>query len=208
MNKYYTHGIGIWADDERFIREILIGDEYKYLYDYDTVVDLGANIGTFSFWIYDRSKRIFAVEPNPKPMRLLEQTVKDNYLTKITTVEVAVTGADGERQLKNTDDPVYGSGEVNDKEGITVKCMALDTFMVEQKIGYIDLLKVDIEGCEVELFSSPGFKNVAHKISTIVGEYHNGGMGKQIDGSLTGCGFRFIDLTAANSSGKFIAKRL
>lgn len=208
MNKYFVNKIGIWADDDRFIREILIEDEYKYLYDYDTVVDLGANIGTFSLWIYDRAKRIFAVEPNPKPMELLRKTIDDNKLDKIIPVEVAITGTDGYRRLKNTDDLVYGSGEINDNEGIIVKCMALDTFMVEQKISFIDLLKVDIEGCEVELFSSPGFKNVAHKISTIVGEYHNGGIGKLIDGSLTGCGFRFIDLTAANSSGKFIAKRL
>lgn len=208
MNKYYVNKIGIWADNERFIREILIEDEYKYIYDYDTVVDLGANIGTFSLWIYDRAKRIYAVEPNPKPMRLLEQTIRENDLSKIIPVEVAVTGADGERRLRNGDDPVYGSGQVNDTEGITVKSIALDTFMVEQKIEYIDLLKVDIEGCEVELFSSPGFRNVAYKIGTIVGEYHSGGMGKSIDGSLTGCGFRFIDLTAANSSGKFIAKRL
>lgn len=208
MNKYFVDGIGIYADDERFIREILIENEYKYLYDYDTVVDLGANIGTFSLWIYPHAKRIYAVEPNPKAMKLLEQTIKDNKLYKIIPVEVAVTGSDGNRQLKNTDDLAYGSGEINDTEGIVVRCLAIDTFMVEHNITYIDLLKVDIEGCEVDLFSSAGFRNAAHRIGTIVGEYHDGGMGKSIEGSLNGAGYRFEDLTKANSSGKFIARRL
>ena len=208
MNKYFVNKIGIWADDERFIREILVGDEYKYLCDYDTVVDLGANIGTFSLWIYDRAKRIFAVEPNPKPMELLRKTIEDNGLDKIIPVEVAVTGTDGERFLANTDDVVYGSGLINDKVGIVVQSMQMDTFMVEYKIGYIDLLKVDIELSEKELFASKGFQNVAHKIGTIVGEYHNGEIQQSIKDSLTGCGFRYVDLTGANSSGKFIAKRL
>lgn len=208
MNKYFVDGIGIYADDERFIREILVGEEYKYLYDYDTVVDLGANIGTFSLWIYPHAKRIYAVEPNPKAMRLLEQTIKDNKLYKIIPVEAAVTGTNGERYLKDTEDVVYGSGTINDGEGLVVKSLTIDALMNDHNIAYIDLLKVDIETSEVELFASSGFKSVANRIGTIVGEYHNGGMGKSIEGSLNGAGYRFEDLTKANSSGKFIARRL
>lgn len=208
MNKYFVDGIGIWADDERFIREILIENEYKYLYDYDTVVDLGANIGTFSLWIYPHAKRIYAVEPNPKAMKLLEQTIKDNKLYKIIPVEAAVTGTNGERYLKDTEDVVYGSGTINDGEGLVVKSLTIDALMNDHNIAYIDLLKVDIETSEVELFASSGFKSVANRIGTIVGEYHNGGMGKSIEGSLNGAGYRFEDLTKANSSGKFIARRL
>jgi len=200
--------MGIHADSDRFIREVLVGGEYKYLFKYDTVVDIGANIGTFSLWILPYAKRIYALEPNPVAMRLFEETIKGNHIEdRVTPLEIAITGTDGDRYLANTDGPEYGSGLINDKEGVVVHAMALDTFMAENKIEYIDLLKVDIEGCEVELFSSPGFKNVANKIGTVLGEYHNGGMGKSIEGSLNGAGFKFEDISKANSSGKFIARK-
>lgn len=210
MNKYFINGIGIHGGDDRFIKEVLVNGEYKYLFNYDTVVDCGANIGTFSLWIYPYAKRIFAVEPNPNPMELLRKTIEENKLDKIIPIEKAMTGSDEERFLRDTDDEYkqYGSGLINDTTGIKVKGTAIDTFMVDNKISYIDLLKVDIEGCEVELFSSPGFKNVQNKIGTIIGEYHNGGMGDAIMGSLNGAGFKFEDITKGNSSGKFIARRL
>lgn len=208
MNKYFVNNIGIYADDDRFIREVLIENEYQYLFGYDTVVDLGSNIGTFSLWIYPHAKRIYAVEPNPKPIELLRKTIEDNKLDKIIPVEIAITGTNGVRFLANTDDTAYGSGLINDTVGMKVKSMQLDTFMVEYKIEYIDLLKIDIELAEKELFESAGFRNVQHKIGTIIGEYHNGDIQESIKVSLTGAGFKYVDLTRANSSGKFIARRL
>ena len=208
MNKYFVGNLGIWADDDRFIREVMVNEEYKFLFNYDTVVDLGSNIGTFALWIYPYAKQIYAVEPNPKAMRLLIKTKVDNDLIKITPVEVAITGSDEDRLLANTDDVAYGSGLINDKTGIVVKCMQLDTFMVAQGIKYIDLLKVDIEQSERELFGSAGFANASSKIGTIIGEYHNGEIQEAIKASLTGLGFNYQDLTKANSSGQFIARKL
>lgn len=208
MIKYFVKNIGIYADDDRFIREVLIENEYQYLFGYDTVVDLGSNIGTFSLWIYPYAKKIYAVEPNPKPIELLKKTIEDNKLDKIIPIEIAITGTNGARFLANTDDTAYGSGLINDTVGMKIKSMQLDTFMVEYKIEYIDLLKVDIELTEKELFESAGFRNVQNKIGTIIGEYHNGIIQESIKASLVGAGFRYVDLTGANSSGKFIARRL
>ena len=210
MNKYFVNDIGIYAEDDRFIQEVLVKGEYKYLFDYDTVVDLGANVGTFSIYIYPYSKQIFSVEPNPEAYKLLKNTVEVNNLNKITTIECAITGSNGERFFKDYNDEhkQYGSGVINDTEGIKVKGMAIDTFMVENKIDYIDLLKVDIEGCELEFFESKGFQSVVNRIGTIIGEYHNGGIQNRIMGLLNGAGFKFNDITKGNSSGKFIARRL
>lgn len=210
MNKYFVNGIGIHGESERFVKEVLIDGEYKYLFNYDTVVDCGANIGTFSLWIYPYTKRIFAIEPNPKAIDHLRNTIKDNSLDRIIPLEVAITGRDGERKLRDFEDThsQYGSGLINDTEGITVKGLAIDTFMGQNHIEYIDLLKMDIEGCEREVFSSPGFKNVANKIGTIIGEYHGSEVKTSISDHLKGYGFRFIDITEGNQSGKFMARHL
>lgn len=207
MNKYYINDIWIWAADVRFLEEVIRRKEYEFLFKYDTVVDLGANVGAFTFWIYSYARRIYSVEPNPKPMRLLQQTKKDNNLTKIIDVEAAITGTDGERLLINTEDPTYGAGTINDKGGLTVKSMTLETFMKKEDIKYIDLLKVDIEWSELELFESEGFKNVADKIGTIIGEYHNDDINKKIGAYIEGAGFRYIDITGSGASGKFIARK-
>ena len=210
MNKYFVNSIGIWADSDRFIKEVLINEEYKYLFRYDTVVDLGCNIGTFSLYIYPYAQKIYAIEPNPKAINLFRKTIEDNKLDKIIPVECAITGSDGERFLKNTEDEhkQYGAGEINDKEGIIVKGIQLNTFMAEYKINYIDLLKVDIERNEKELFDSEGFRNISNKIGTIIGEYHIGSIKDSITHNITNAGFRFTDITKGNSSGKFIARRL
>jgi len=210
MNKYFVNDIGIHGESERFIKEVIIDNEYGYLFDYDTVLDCGANIGTFSIWIYPKANRIFALEPNPKAIEHLRNTIKDNELIRITPLEIAITGSDGERMLKDTDDEhhQYGSGLINEKEGIKVKGVAIDTFMGQNNIEYIDLLKVDIEGCERELFSSPGFQRVANKIGTIIGEYHGSEVKTSIVDNLRGLGFSFTDVTNGNQSGRFISRKL
>lgn len=210
MNKYLINSIGIWADSDRFIKEVLIDGEYKFLFNYDTVVDLGCNVGTFSLWIYPYAQKIYAIEPNPKAINLFRKTIEDNKLDKITLVEAAVMGSDGNRFLKDADDEhkQYGAGLINDKEGIMVKGIQLNTFMAEYKIDYIDLLKVDIERSEKELFESEGFRNVAFKIGTIIGEYHTGDIKSSISSNLSSMGFKFTDITGGNASGKFIARRL
>lgn len=102
---------------------------------------------------------------------------------------------------------MYGSGLLNDTEGIEVECMQMDTFMVANNIDYIDLLKVDIEKSEQELFASSGFANASSKIGTIIGEYHNNDIQVSIKGSLEGLGYLYTDLSKAGSSGKFIARK-
>lgn len=207
MNQHFVNGIGVWADDDRFIKDVMINEEYKYLYDYDTVVDCGANVGTFSLWIYEKAKRIYAIEPNPDAMSLLKQTIAGNNLDKVILLEIALTGSDGKRRLANGEGPDYGSGLIDDKVGVEVECMQMDTFMATHQIDYIDLLKVDIEGGERELFSSAGFANASSKIGTIIGEYHTGEIEQHIGRVLEGLGYHYTDLSKAGSSGHFIARK-
>jgi len=51
-----------YADpDNRFIKEVIEDKVYNFLSFYPTVIDCGANIGAFSFWIYDHADRIIAI---------------------------------------------------------------------------------------------------------------------------------------------------
>lgn len=207
MALYFVDGLQIAGESERFIQEVLVRGEYEPLFNYDTVVDVGANIGSFSIWVYPHAQKIYAVEPNPKAMRHLQQTVRDNKLDKIIPCEVAITGSTGTRLLDNTDTADYGSGVINDSQGLTVQSMTLEAFVREHDIDYIDLLKIDVEGCEREIVEEKGFADVSKRIGTIIGEYHNGLLNEYVGEVLTGYGFRYTDLTKGGASGKFIARK-
>lgn len=200
--KYFIDDIIISSDSDRFIREVLIGKEYRYLFKYNTVLDVGANIGAFSYFIYPNADRIYAIEPNPKAVRHLRRTVKENNLNKVFVHELAISSTTGERLLKDANDEhrEYGAGKINDREGLTVKCSTLNDFVKDQKVGYIDLLKIDTEGSEDEILSYDGLDGVG--IGTIIGEYHGGEKRDKIATVLTSLGYNFVDLQP-----RFIARK-
>jgi len=43
----------------------------------------------------------------------------------------------------------------------------------EEGLDYIDVLKIDVEGAEQEIFESVSFASIAPMIHIIIGEYHN-----------------------------------
>ena len=80
------------------------------------------------------------------------------------------------------------TGEGSDKtEKVQVKTLA--TFMKDEGIDHIDILKIDIENGEDEVFTAPDFKDVASKISFIIGEH----AGSVVSDALRKNGFSFFD---------------
>lgn len=125
-----------------------------------TFVDVGANVGGYSFWVASRmaaSGRVVAVEPNPLVARQLRYNVRVNGASeRIRVVEAAVGAARGtgaltvgasnsgeNRLLSDTAD----SGEAT----VPVSVMTLAEVAREAGIDRIDCLKVDVEGREAEV---------------------------------------------------------
>jgi len=166
---------------ERFYGDIFVGREYKEAKDKKgTVIDLGACGGMFSFYIYDNASKIYAIEPYSKHFDELSNNVKG--FKKIKPFRLAIAGSNGERKLY-----IKGRGGhsiVNKgKDFEMVKAMTLATFIKKNKIKFVDILKIDVESAEIEIFSAPDFKEVADKIGFIIGEFHSGNnnIGKLLD---------------------------
>src|ERR1022692_1367843 len=126
-----------------------------------TIVDAGAHIGMASilFALKYPTARIIAVEPEPSNFAALVRNTAP-YKT-ITPIQAALWREDGEVTLGASNAHLKGAFRIVENGRQQVRAITMDTVMRETGIDSIDLLKVDIEGAEVEVFEScPWIRNV------------------------------------------------
>jgi FkbM family methyltransferase len=126
-----------------------------------TIVDAGAHIGMSSilFALKYPTARIIAIEPEPSNFAALIRNTAP-YKT-ITPIQAALWREDGEVGLGASIAHPKGAFQIVENGQQRVRAITMDTLMRETGIDSIDLLKVDIEGAEIELFEScPWIGNV------------------------------------------------
>lgn len=147
----------IWQFKEIFVEEYY---RFETNSQVPVIYDCGANVGTscaFFKWIYPQS-RILAFEPNPKITDYLLRNIKNNSLENIEVIEKAVwtTNNGIELGLEDAD----GSSIHLEKNKTKVKSVRLKDFLDKEET--VDMLKIDIEGAEVEVLKDchESLKNV------------------------------------------------
>lgn len=143
-----------------------------------TILDLGANVGIFSYYASQFAKTVYAVEPSEEHFDTLKYQLDYNKLAQVKPFKFAVSGKDGQTDFYNygnkTMNSLYGNIQgVPQTKVEKVDLKRLDTFFKEQKIEHIDFCKMDIEGVEFEVLGSESFTNVAPKIDALVVELHS-----------------------------------
>jgi len=196
--------IDIFYRDERFLNEILINKEYERCFNDLVIIDIGANIGTFSLYTYNKTRITYAIEPARENVEFLEQTKKENKLDKIKIFEMAICGDDKELKLKKNGEAGKGGWCLKENGTIKVKIKTLAEFMNDEKIDFVDILKIDVEGNEKEIFQASDFPEASKRISTIFGELHQSLGEDQARTLLEKLNFRF----KAYKDQLFIAKKI
>ncbi len=126
-----------------------------------TFVDVGANVGGYSFWVLSlvgSSARVVAVEPNPDLARQLRFNVRINRAQdRVRVVEAAVGAARGTGALA-VDPRNLGEGRLvgaGDSPGVAraipVQVVSLADIVTDAGLDRLDCLKVDVEGHEPEV---------------------------------------------------------
>ncbi len=169
----------------------------------EPIVDVGAHIGLFSLYVraLNSNVSIIALEPEDVNYGLLQQNIKDNKLTKIKTLQIALGGrselgkliitADSHNhRLENSPVVTIPKNEEEIQTNQSVKILSLRDFLNQEKIKKSSLLKMDIEGGEYDVFSACMPADFA-RIKNIIMEYHNyGGFNyKEIENQLRENGF-------------------
>jgi FkbM family methyltransferase len=140
-------------------KDVLVCGEKDYdprLPDFDplVIVDIGAHIGMASIAFASRypRARIFAVEPEPHNFAALIRNTAG--YKNITQVKAALWSKDGEVYLGPSEIHPKGAFVIDACGRIPARAMTMRTLMTERKIRAIDLLKIDIEGSEKEVFEA------------------------------------------------------
>lgn len=121
------------------------------------VADVGANLGEYTVLAgrgVGRSGRVVACEPNPVMVGRLEDSVALNGLSNVTIVRCAVGSTLGTATLNVNDRRPGESSVVSGAVGtrpITVPMTTLDDTCREQRVKRLDVLKIDVEGFELEV---------------------------------------------------------
>ena len=145
-----------------------------------TIVDLGANIGLASLYFAARypQARILAVEPEAENFALL---LRNTAVLggRVDCRQAAVWLHDGTVRFQTRDDDgqplgawgarVAADGPSGDGE---VPCFRLATLLAMAEFAHVDILKVDIEGAERELFSC-GLDDCLGRIGLVIVETHD-----------------------------------
>jgi len=124
--------------------------------DVAVLFDVGASTGVFSVAaaLEDRTRRVYAFEPGPGMLATLERNIALNGLANVTAVAAAACERDGAVDLyvPPGGSLAFGASTLASfRPGSvpqSVRALRLDTFVREQGIERVDLLKLDAEGGE------------------------------------------------------------
>jgi FkbM family methyltransferase len=127
----------------------------------NVIFDVGANLGIFSLaaLAVNPNAIVHAFEPTPETATQLQRAAELNRLCNLNVHETAVSSNTGHAKLNRClgDRGINGGmnfiyGDARDGDPNRVSTIRLDDFCSEHRIEHIDLLKVDVQGHEKDVF--------------------------------------------------------
>ena len=119
----------------------------------DTFVDVGANIGFLSLVgasTVGKKGEVLAFEPVPSTYELLVENKELNGFTQLQTFAFAIGNEAGQVKIYPEDQNRGGASILNVRSevGVNIEVKRLDDLVLAKKI---DLIKIDVEGYELEV---------------------------------------------------------
>jgi FkbM family methyltransferase len=164
--------VSAYADLE-VLREIFLDREYDLAGDISppVILDLGSNVGLSIAFFHARYPQavILGFEPDPEAFHILLANTRD--IRAVRVLNIAVGGNDGRRRFFAARDNWVSSLLDTDPSAqpIDVECRRLDTVVAEAGLDEIGLLKLDVEGAEVEILEG---SSRLDDVNAVVGEFH------------------------------------
>jgi FkbM family methyltransferase len=138
------------------------------------IIDAGANVGYASVYFANcfPEATIYAIEPDYNNFKILQKNT--NVYPQIICLRKAIWNRHSLIKIKNMDNGewAYMIEEAEDDKD-TIEAITLAELTNQYNISLIDILKVDIEGSEKEVFSGD-YKEWLGKTKCLIIEVHDG----------------------------------
>lgn len=153
-----------------------------------TVLDVGANFGYYTLLASSTvgpAGKVYAFEPDPRNIERLTTVLNANNATNVQHVAEGVfdsvgtvsfhLAADAEDNLGSSSILAGGQG----RSTIEITTTTLDIFMTSRGLQSADLMKMDIEGAELQALKGAREVLAAKRIRQILLELHVGVLGRE-----------------------------
>lgn len=163
------------TSDINIFENVFVRGEYEIEYGMvpEYVIDCGANIGMFAVWIKSRypNAKLICIEPDPENFEILKKNV--SHYKDVICVNCGIWS-------KNTLLKVYdkynkgkwGMVVEEDLENGSVQALSIASLVEQHNLPRIDLLKIDIETSEKELFST-NYEGWLNNVEVLLIELHD-----------------------------------
>lgn len=178
----FPFSLRIPSSDVHTCAQIFLYHEYDFLVKTppNVIVDAGANIGLASIYFANRypTATIISIEPEEENFTLLKGNVKP--YRNIIPLQAALWKSNGTIDLVDPGVGAWGFmtqeidsvGKTSGKFCHTVKAITLSKILDDYQFDKIDILKIDIEGAEKEVFEDT--TAWIAKVRALIIELHEG----------------------------------
>ena len=166
----------IFRNYEEFFTDRIYGIMTDSILEKKVAIDVGANVGLFTEYCLDAGfEKVYSIEPNPLAANEFRKMHSDN--SNVIFEEIALTGDGNEVNLSV--DPgntlVSSVAKTISDNTVVVKSETLDSLI--ERVGDVDLLKIDIEGAEYDLLAKTNNESLG-KAKNIILEFHDNNDGR------------------------------
>lgn len=154
------------------IKDVLVYEDYEFLDNFrlsrlradSTVLDIGAFVGLYSLRASRYANSVVSLEPGEQNYGYLESNIMLNRVANVEPHQVALSSTSGVSSFSEsgTTSTLSESGQQ------IVKTTTLDN--VVESVGHVDLLKLDIEGAEYDVFAAS--VSALEQVDKITAEIH------------------------------------
>lgn len=162
--------------DYHTFEQVFLQQQYNIAVPFEPafIIDGGANIGLAAIYFAQRfpQANILSIEPSKENFEVLQTNTAS--LKQVKCIQNGIWNKDVSLVITNIegDKNAFMVAEVADETKDAIKAISIDTIMQTAGINTIDILKLDIEGAEKELFAC-NYENWLPKTKMIIIELHD-----------------------------------
>jgi FkbM family methyltransferase len=180
------------TSDRRTFDKIFVNGEYEIQLPRppQLIIDAGANVGYASVFFANRypQARILAIEPDTDNFRLLQHNTR--AYPNIRCMQCGIWSRNTNLRIENPQDEPWAFRVVETDVALgSIAAVTLERLMQQAGAQRIDVLKMDVEGAEREIFAAANCRLWLEKTDTLIAELHEqispgtaAAMEKAIDG--------------------------